>query len=57
VVGTGDEGSINGDMGLVLLIGAVSFTIFIIGHMIASMRLTALEQRLEAMQIVQDRGV
>jgi heme exporter protein C len=57
VVGTGDDGSINGEMGLVLLIGAVSFTVFIIGHMIASMRLTALEQRLEAMQSVLDRGV
>ena len=26
VVATGDEGSINGDMGLVLLLGAISFT-------------------------------
>ena len=57
VVGTGDEGSINGEMGLVLLIGAISFTVFIIGHMMASMRLTALEQRLEAMQSMHDRGV
>ena len=56
VVGTGDEGSINGEMGLVLLIGAVSFTVFIIGHMMASMRLTALEQRLERMQHNIDGG-
>ena len=49
VVATGDEGSINGDMGLVLLLGAISFTVFIVGHMMASMRLTALEQRVTAM--------
>ena len=55
-MGTGDEGSINGEMGLVLLIGAVSLTVFIIGHMVASMRLTALEQRLERMQQNFDGG-
>jgi len=57
VVATGDGSSINSDMGLVLLIGAVSFTVFIIGHMMASMRLTALEQRLERMQQHLDGGV
>ena len=56
VVATGDGSSINSDMGLVLLIGAVSFTVFIIGHMMASMRLTALEQRLESMQQNLDGG-
>lgn len=56
VVATGDEGSINGDMGMVLLLGAVSFTIFIIGHMLTSMRLTALEQRLSTLQQHHDGG-
>ena len=36
------------DMRLVLYLGAISFTTFIIGHMLSSMRLTALEQRLAA---------
>ena len=53
---TGDEGSINGDMGLVLLLGAISFTVFIVGHMMASMRLTALEQRVTAMMDQHDGG-
>jgi hypothetical protein len=56
VVGTGDDGSINGDMSLVLLLGAISFTVFIVGHMMASMRLTALEQRLERLQVSVDGG-
>mgnify|MGYP005720156047 FL=1 len=56
VVATGDEGSINGDMGLVLLLGAISFTVFIVGHMMASMRLTALEQRVTAMMDQHDGG-
>jgi len=46
VVGT-SEGSLNSDMGLVLLIGAISFTILVIGHIIAGMRLTHLELRFE----------
>ena len=57
VVATGDEGSINGDMGLVLLLGAISFTMFIIGHMLTSMRLTALEQRLSNLQGHHDGGI
>ena len=57
VVATGDEGSINGDMGLVLLLGAISFTVFIIGHMLTSMRLTALEQRLSNLQGQHDGGI
>ena len=56
VVGTGGEGSINGDMGLVLLLGAISFTVFIFGHMMASMELTSLEQRLERLQDAMDGG-
>ena len=56
VIATGDEGSINGDMGLVLLLGAISFTVFIVGHMMASMRLTALEQRVTAMMDQHDGG-
>ena len=31
------------EMGMVLAIGAISFTVFIIGHIMASMRLTKLE--------------
>jgi len=54
VVATGEGSSINGDMGLVLLFAAVSFTVFIIGHIVASMRLTAMEQRLEELQHVMD---
>ena len=56
VVATGGEGSINGDMGLVFFSGAISFTVFIFGHMMASMELTALEQRLERLQDAMDGG-
>ena len=42
----GDEGSsISGDMGLVLLIGALSFTILIIGHILTSMEITKFEHQ------------
>ena len=57
VVGTGDEGSINGDMGLVLLLGALSFTVFIIGHIMNSMHVTSLEQRLERLQATMDKVI
>ena len=50
VVGGGDSGSLNGEMALILLIGALSFTTFIIGHILMSMRITSLEQRLESIQ-------
>jgi hypothetical protein len=56
-VGTDDGGSINGDMGLVLLFSAVSFTVLIVGHMMASMRLTLLEQKLQRLQAKTDRVV
>jgi heme exporter protein C len=45
------EGSLNSDMGTVLLIGAISFTVLIIGHVMAGMRLAKLEMRLEDLQI------
>jgi uncharacterized membrane protein len=57
VVGAGDDGgSLQSSMALVLLIGALSFTIFIIGHMMISMRITHLEQRLEHAQKRLDGG-
>jgi heme exporter protein C len=47
----GEEGSsISGDMALVLMIGALSFTILIVGHIITSMEITKFEQRLERLQ-------
>ena len=55
VVGGGDSGSLNGDMAVILLIGAVSFTVFIIGHVLMSMRITSLEQRLESLQEAMDK--
>jgi ABC-type transport system involved in cytochrome c biogenesis permease subunit len=55
VVATGDGSSINSDMGLVLLLSAVSFTVFILGHILASMRLTSLEQRLYELQQQADK--
>ncbi len=55
VVATGEGSSITSDMGLVLLVSAVAFTVFIIGHIISSMHLTALEQRLERLQGALDR--
>jgi hypothetical protein len=57
VVGTDDGGSINSDMGMVLLFSAISFTVLIVGHMMASMRLTHLEQRLAALQTVTDEVI
>ena len=37
-------------MALVLMIGALSFTILIIGHILTSMEITKFEQRLERLQ-------
>jgi len=55
VVATWVRSSINSDMGLVLLISALSFTVFIVGHILASMQLTSLEQRLYEMQQKADK--
>ena len=47
----GEEGSsISDDMAFVLMIGALSFTILIVGHIITSMEITKFEQRLERLQ-------
>jgi heme exporter protein C len=57
VIGSGDgSGSLSGDMALVLLLGAISFTVFISGHILMSMRITGLEQRLEQVQHQIDGG-
>jgi heme exporter protein C len=50
VIGGGEDSSLSSDMGLVLLIGAISFTILIAGHMVMSARITEYEQRLERLQ-------
>ena len=58
VIGSGDDGgSLSGDMAIVLLIGAVSFTLFILGHILMSMRITGFEQRLERAQKHIDGGI
>jgi len=49
VVGT-SEGSLNSDMSFVLFFGAISFTILTVGYILAGMRLTKLEMRLEELQ-------
>ena len=56
VIGTDDGGSLNADMGLILLFGTLSFTLLIFGHMLTSMRITSFEQRIEALQIQLDGG-
>ena len=55
VVGGDDGGSLAGEMAVILVIGAISFTIFIIGHILMSMRITSLEQRLERIQKSMDK--
>jgi hypothetical protein len=57
VVGTDDGGSLNADMGFLLLFGTLSFTLLIVGHMLTSMRITSFEQRIEALQKTLDGGV
>jgi len=58
VVAAGDSGgSLESSMTLVLMIGALSFTLFIVGHMLISMRITQLEQRLEQVQNSLDGGI
>ena len=49
VVGT-SEGSLNSDMSIVLFLGAISFTTLTVGYVMAGMRLTKLEMRLEELQ-------
>ena len=47
----GDENSsISGDMTLVLMIGALSFTVLIIGHIMTSIEITKFEQRIDRLQ-------
>ena len=51
----GEEGSsISGDMATVLMIGAISFTLLIAGHIITSMNVTKLEQRIDILQTMLD---
>ena len=50
VVASGGDGSLAPEMGIVLAIGAISFTIFIIGHILGSMHLTRLELEFEELQ-------
>jgi len=51
----GEEGSsISGDMAIVLTIGAISFTLLIAGHIITSMNVTKLEQRIDRLQTMLD---
>ena len=51
----GEEGSsISGDMATVLMIGALSFTLLIAGHIITSMNVTKLEQRIDRLQTMLD---
>ena len=54
VIGGGESGSLNGEMASILFLGAISFTIFIIGHILMSMRITSFEQRLESIQEAMD---
>jgi heme exporter protein C len=56
VVAAGGDGSLQSEMTLVLFIGAISFTIFIIGHILTSMHITKLEQRVEMLQSEIDKG-
>lgn len=51
----GEEGSsISGDMAAVLMIGAISFTLLVAGHIITSMNVTKLEQRIDRLQTMLD---
>lgn len=57
VVATGSGSSISSDMGMLLLLSAISFTIFICGHILTSIRLTSLESRLAELQHIADKVV
>ena len=50
VIGGDEDSSISGDMALVLLIGALSFTTLIIGHILTSIEITKFEQRMDRLQ-------
>ena len=45
-----NEGSLNSDMGLVLALGAISFTMLVTGHILSGMKLNKLELRFEELQ-------
>jgi len=51
-----NEGSLNSDMGLLLALGGIFFTVLVIGHIMASMKMTRLEQRLEVLMKHMDEG-
>ena len=51
------EGSLNSDMSIVLFIGAISFTVLTVGYIMAGMRLTKLEMRLEELQSQYEEGM
>ena len=52
------EGSLNSDMGMVLALGAISFTMLVIGHTICGIRLTKMESRLiEIQDIIDKEGI
>jgi hypothetical protein len=52
------EGSLNSDMGMVLTLGAISFTLLVIGHTICGIRLTKMESRLiEIQDIIDKEGI
>ena len=44
-------------MSIVLFIGAISFTVLTVGYIIAGMRLTKLEMRLEDLQSQYEEGM
>lgn len=51
VIASGDDGgSLAPSMTFVLLLGVAAFTVMITGHVLESMRLTSLEQRLDRLQ-------
>ncbi|DAC15014.1 MAG: hypothetical protein CMB51_00125 [Euryarchaeota archaeon] len=49
-----DNGSLESSMALVLAIGAISFTLLVIGHTMESMRMTILESRITQLQDKRD---
>ena len=51
------EGSLNSDMGVVLFIGAISFSILVIGHIISGMHLTKLQMQVEDIQAKYEEAV
>ncbi|MDA0715206.1 MAG: hypothetical protein O2866_03160 [archaeon] len=54
VVATGEGSSLDSDMGLVLLIGAISFSIAIVGQVLLSLQTSQLEQKLAVLQSKMD---